>query len=170
MFYQKNKVINFLKAYHFCFFILGSAMLFLTSSLNTFAQTQAPTVTPPKIAPSIPGSPLATDSTTTSTAPATTNSGSGIQNGPVSTSSVEPVVAAPKTENPTPTPQAQPVANNIPSQEFLPKETPRSGGLESLALAIPAAGFTGLVYFYKKNVYQQKKKLTTTENRIKNHL
>ena len=164
MLYQTNKITYFLKICFCCFISLGFIFFILTNNLSTFAQT--PNVSPPKIAPSIPGSPLADDSEKTPTSQAAVSS---ITQSSPTTSNQPAIQAPPKTETPTTQAPAANNKNNAP-QDFLPKETPRSGGLESLILVIPAAGASGLIYFYKKNVYRQKKKLTTTENKIKNHL
>jgi hypothetical protein len=154
------KPVNFL---HILGILIMFGLNFFLVNLNTFAQV--PNVEPPKIAPSVPGAPLTDDSKPLSSSSSISSVVSSVSSSSVSVSSSTNSISK-STTNSTPT--KTPVTEQ-PSGDFLPKETPRTGGAEVIFALTSSGAVAGLGYFYKQNFWKQKKKLTTTENKIKNH-
>jgi hypothetical protein len=163
---KKNLLDSLLKAQ--LFFSLVFCVLVLVSNLSV--QAQVPQVQPPQIAPSIPGAPLAEEEAQ----PMQNNNQSSQSSQAVSSSSTAPTKPS-EPQNPTQpspppsTPKESPKVQQEPSttRNFVPSETPRSGGFGSLLLLIPTGGIAYLGYFYKQNFWQKKKDLKTGESKIK---
>jgi hypothetical protein len=148
------------------FHILGTLVIFglnfFLININTYAQV--PSVEPPKIAPSVPGAPLADEAKPLSSSSSSPTSVSSSSVSVSSSFSSEPKSVTTNSVSPK-----TPENTEQPTGDFLPKETPRTGGPEVIFALTSSGAVAGLGYFYKQNFWKRKKKLTTTENKIKNH-